>query len=557
MWKMPIPISIYTTFCRHFSSSLPKRPIFTSVPWKYKNQAIKLAQQALTDYLHSTRSLPYSYADQISKNSLVSLSNLVSNIHFTSPTFATSLQKYLRYHPINELEFFYESIGIDYDEVSGFLSNDKFFISEEGSAINVSCVLCDFGFPWNKLGMLYKEEKRVFSMSEEEVKSRLCGLKGFRFSTTSVIGISLAFPFVLRGELSGEIGALFDDLKRVFVDFDLESCVEGNVDAWYEVCRKIRVFYDLGCEKGKVGELMGKSKRIFVDYPVEVLVQKAEFFCKFGVRKEDVGLLLLTKPGILDFQLEGQVISVKGLLKHFGLSAEELKSVAQNYGHVFGRNKMANLPHVMRAMELHEWFFNKIKDGNHQLLASYVMSDPDEDLDEKYRDSLERIQCTRTPMHTMNKLEFLHAIGFGENALTIKVLTDLHGTSSELQERVDCLLRYGIVFSKLCSMIRMMPKILSQKPEILQQKLNYLCEDMKSSLQYLDIFPSFLCFNLENRIKPRHRFHMWLTERGFCKQEYSIASIVATSDKSFVARLHVIHPDAPKLWVDFSHSKAH
>jgi hypothetical protein len=259
----------------------------------------------------------------------------------------------------------------------------------------------------------------------------------------------------------------------------------------------------------------------------------------------------------LDFQLEGQVISVKGLLKHFGLSAEELKSVAQNYGHVFGRNKMANLPHVMRAMELHEWFFNKIKDGNHQLLASYVMSDPDEDLDEKYRDSLERIQCTRTPMHTMNKLEFLHAIGFGENALTIKVLTDLHGTSSELQERVDCLLRYGIVFSKLCSMIRMMPKILSQKPEILQQKLNYLCEDMKSSLQYLDIFPSFLCFNLENRIKPRHRFHMWLTERGFCKQEYSIASIVATSDKSFVARLHVIHPDAPKLWVDFSHSKAH
>lgn len=157
----------------------------------------------------------------------------------------------------------------------------------------------------------------------------------------------------------------------------------------------------------------------------------------------------------------------------------------------------------------------------------------------------------------MNKLEFLHAIGFGENALTIKVLTDLHGTSSELQERVDCLLRYGIVFSKLCSMIRMMPKILSQKPEILQQKLNYLCEDMKSSLQYLDIFPSFLCFNLENRIKPRHRFHMWLTERGFCKQEYSIASIVATSDKSFVARLHVIHPDAPKLWVDFSHSKAH
>ncbi|CAK7347716.1 unnamed protein product [Dovyalis caffra] len=553
---MLIPISICTKLCRHFSSSLPKRPIFTNVPWKYKNLAIKQAQQAVTDYLHSTRSLPYTYADQISKHSLVSLSNLVSNIHFSAPTFATSLQKYLRYHPINELEFFYESIGIDYDEVNGFLSNDKFFISEEGSAMNVSCVLCAFGFPWNKLGMLYKEKKDIFSMSGEEVKSRLCGFKGFGFSNTSVIGICLAFPYVLRGELSEEIGALFDDLKRVFVDFDLGNCVEGNVDAWYEICRKIRVFYDLGCEKGKVGQLLGKSKRIFVDYPEEVLVQKAEYFCKFGARKEDVGFLLLKKPEILNFQLERQVISVKGLLRHFGLSAEELKYTAQNYAHVFGRNKMANLPHVVRAMELHDWFFNKIKDGNHQLLASYAMSDPDEDLDEKYRDCLERIQRTRTPLHTMNKLEFLHAIGFGENALTIKVLSNLHGTDSELQERVDCLLHYGIVFSKLCSMIRMMPKILSQKPEILRQKLNYLCQDMKSSLQYLDIFPSFLCFNLENRIKPRHRFHKCLTEKGFCKREYSIASIVATSDKGFVARLHIIHPDAPKLWLEFSSTKS-
>ena len=35
---------------------------------------------------------------------------------------------------------------------------------------------------------------------------------------------------------------LFNDLKRDFVGFDLGSFVEGNVDARYEICRKIRLF---------------------------------------------------------------------------------------------------------------------------------------------------------------------------------------------------------------------------------------------------------------------------------------------------------------------------
>src|SRR5262249_9540039 len=152
---------------------------------------------------------------------------------------------------------------------------------------------------------------------------------------------------------------------------------------------------DLGIEKGKVGKLMSNRKSIVLDYSLEVLVQKAEYFCRFGVGKEEVGLLLLQKPELMNFDLETPSISVKGLLQHFGLRAKEIKSTAQKYPHVFGRNKMANLPNVMRAMDLHMWFFNKIKDGNRQSLASYAMNDPDEDLDDEFRDGLVRIRASR------------------------------------------------------------------------------------------------------------------------------------------------------------------
>ena len=217
---------------------------------------------------------------------------------------------------------------------------------------------------------------------------------------------------------------------------------------------------------------------------------------------------------------------------------------------------MANLPHVMRALNLHYWLFNKIKDGNHQLLANYALSDLDEDLDKDFKDSLDRIQFSRTPVHTMEKLSFLHGIGFGENSLTMKVLAHVHGTSSDLQERFYCLLSTGIQFSKLCKMIKMTPKVLNQSPETVEQKVNFLCHEMGVSLDYLDIFPAFLCFNLENRIKPRYRFHKLLKEKGLCTRNYSIASIVATGEKSFVARLYRIHPDAPKQWLEnFSYQK--
>ncbi|KAF5732888.1 putative Mitochondrial transcription termination factor family protein [Tripterygium wilfordii] len=559
---MRIPNDLYTTVVRHLgtttAAAAPARlpTSLYKIPSKYKPLAIKEAQQILAEYLHSTRSIPYTYAEYIAQNSLSSINSLISNANlprFSTHTFSKSLVKHFRYHPINEFEFFFESIGIDHGQVRHFLPANKFFFCEDRIILDAAQTLAGFGFPWTKLGSLYKEEVSIFRKDSRELSERLCGFKReYGFTNVTITGICLAFPYVLSadGELNGEIGRLFDDLTMVFVHFDLESCVEGKVDAWLDICRKIKVFYDLGCEKGKMGELMGRNKSLFVDYSEETLLNKAEYFCRFGVTKKDVGLLLLERTELLDFDLEEQVISVLGFLKHLGLSAEELEIVTEKYPYVLGRNKMVNLPHVMRAMNLHNWFFNKIRNGSHLLLGNYVLGYPDEDKDKEYIDTLERIHYSRYAIHTMHKLNVLHGIGFGENWLTVKVLAHMHGTSSELQERVDCLIHSGIVFSKLCMMIKTTPKILNQKPEILERKIIFLCQEMGSSLEYLDTFPAFLNFNLENRIKPRYRFHLWLMEKGLCTKNYSIASMVATSEKSFMDRVYRIHPAALKQWLE-------
>ncbi|XP_054808498.1 transcription termination factor MTEF18, mitochondrial [Prosopis cineraria] len=533
---------------RHLSTSAKLPNIPSS---RYKNLAIREAQKALTEYLHGTSCLPYTYAEHISKSSPLSLASLITKVDFSAVTFSKKFKKFLRYHPINEFEFFFESIGIDYNDVSGLLRSNKFFFSEDRTLLDAAGALSEFGFPWNDLGKLYVESSSIFRSNAGELKSKLLEFKKYGFCNVHVVGICLAFPYVLCGEceVGSESEALLNFLKSVFLDFELATSVEENVNSWYEVCRKIRVFYDLCGDKRRLPELVERNKNIFLEHGEE-LIQKVEYFCRFGVNKEEVAVLLLQAPELLSLNLQKPVINITKLLEYIGLETENLKDVTQNFDHVLGTNKMANLPLVMRALDLHQWFIDKIKDGNHQLLVKYIVSYPDEDRAEEYRSGLEMINASNTPNHTMKKLNLLHSWGFGENALIFDLLAHLHGTSIELQERFDCFLCLGIEHSKLCKMVRMTPKILNQNARSIEQKVTFLCQGMGYSLEYLHRYPGYLLFGLENRIKPRYRFHMWLTEKGLCTKDYSIASIVATSEKAFLARVYKMHPAAPKHWFE-------
>lgn len=491
----------------------------------------------------------------MTKNSVSTLSNLISNIDgsYSTSTFAGSIRKFLRYHPVNEFEFFFESIGIDYSEVNRFLPANKFFFSEDDNVFDAACALSGFGLPWNRLGRLYMEEASIFSKSSKELRSKLGMIKScFGFDNVIVAAICLAFPCVLvrSWELGGEYGALLSDLKMVFVDFDLLSSVDGNVDALYHVCRKIRVFYDLGCRKGELGEILGCNRSVLVDYTEEDLIGKVENFRKFGIRNEEICMLLLHCPEILSFDLDSTEFLVEEFLFRFGLSEDELKSLAKKYPYALGKIRMANLPHVIRAVNLQEWFFNMIRNGNHHLLGDYSLTEHAPKSDNKYQRSLEKHLSAKLRLHTLNKLEFLHEIGYGENSVTIKVLANLHGTGSELRERFNCLIQHGLEFSKVSKMISMAPKVLNQSPDTIDQKVKYLCEEMGDSIDLLYRFPTFLCFDLEKRIKPRYRFHIWLNEKGLTSKIYSIASIVATSERAFLSRIYKIHPTAPKHWLE-------
>ncbi|KAL3615538.1 hypothetical protein CASFOL_041199 [Castilleja foliolosa] len=527
----------------HFSTST--KP-FSKIPWKHRPKAIKDSQKSLTDYLHATRSLPFLYADNIARNSPQSLWKIVSKIPFSPSNFSCSFQKILRYHPINELDFFFESIGLNSDETE---NRTTYFLSEF-KHFDVACALAGMGFPWSKLGLLCKDGFFIFESDPSDLERKFNEIKNaFGFNSVIIISICLAFPRVLH--IDGEMDSLLSDLKILFLDYDLWSSVEGgNVDDVFCICLKIKSFYDLGCEMGKIGELMGRSKTVFIEHTKEDLISKFDFFCKLDVRKDEIGIFLLSRPEIFGFDLGNRVVSVSGFLEQLGLRENELELLQQNYPHVFGNNKVAYLPNVMRSLNLGEWFFEKMRNGYHPLLATCTIVCCPDEFDIHYKESLIRLRTKRTHVHAMKKLNFLHSIGFGENKFAVEALPFLSSSKNHLHQRFDCLLRCGIEYSKLCMIVKLMPKILNQGERSLQKKIEYLCNDIGSSLDYLDVFPGYLCYDLEKRIKPRFKFHKWLMEKGLCQREYSLSTIIACSEKAYVERLFRINRDAAMMWQD-------
>lgn len=146
------------------------------------------------------------------------------------------------------------------------------------------------------------------------------------------------------------------------------------------------------------------------------------------------------------------------------------------------------------------------------------------------------------------KLDFIHSLGFGENRFAVKALSHMHSSRSELQQRFDILLSCGVEYSRLCAILKFAPRVLNQNPGQLEKKIEFFCNEMGASLQYLDVFPGYLCHDLEKRIKPRFRFHKWLKEQGYCKKNYSMATIIASSEKTFIARISRMNHAAAKMW---------
>ena len=60
--------------------------------------------------------------------------------------------------------------------------------------------------------------------------------------------------------------------------------------------------------------MTGRNRSLLMECSEEALVNKTDYFCRFGIGKKKAALLILRNLDVISFDLEKPVISIKGVL---------------------------------------------------------------------------------------------------------------------------------------------------------------------------------------------------------------------------------------------------
>ncbi|KAG6603177.1 Transcription termination factor MTEF18, mitochondrial, partial [Cucurbita argyrosperma subsp. sororia] len=137
-------------------------------------------------------------AENMSRNSPIFLEKLLGRVEHESDI-GRLITRFLRYHPINEFEPFFESVGLQPAEYNVFLPRDLMFLSDDSLLLENYNVLCNYGIERNKIGKIYKEATQIFRYDYGVLVSTLEVYEELGLSQASVVKFVVCSPYPLVG----------------------------------------------------------------------------------------------------------------------------------------------------------------------------------------------------------------------------------------------------------------------------------------------------------------------------------------------------------------------
>ncbi|CAL1371041.1 unnamed protein product [Linum trigynum] len=502
-----------------------------------RREARRKGQAALLEYLHSTRSLQFMYADDISRNSPHFLEKILAKIDYSEKDIGRSITRFLRYHPINEFEPFFESLGLEPNVYSCILPEDMMFLSDDGLLMENYHVLCEYVIPRNKMGKILIEVPEVFRYEHGVLASKFKACEGAGINRSFIAKVIVSSPQFLTGNAIVDFVSLLQVLGKVGISL---SWVEEHLPE--KMC----------CPWSQVLSLIN-------------------LFVKIGYSEQQLCCLIIQHPDIL-FEAD-KTLSVIGFLSKFGTPMNQACSVFFECQVMEVGNFLSNLRQCFvffTEIDMEPLEIGKIVHSQPLLLSSCALK--------KTSTLLSRLKCGKvtlcevilndpfqiknwvigskcTPLGPSDKQsskllkkKFLLDLGFTDNSEKMeKALKLIRGKGSELQDRFDCIVRAGLNKHDVCAMIKSCPHILNQSKEVINLKIHFVANELGYPISVLLMYPKFLVRTAQV-IKLRLSMYDWLREQGLVARTLSFSTVLNSSEKLFVRQYVTIHPRGPEFW---------
>lgn len=281
-----------------------------SVKTRIENQ--RRAQAAMLDYFYITRGLQFLVAESMSKNAPLFNANLLKKLDCdTTPDaaddsaadVALSITRFLRFHPINEFEPFFESLGLKPSEYTHLLPSDKMFLNEDAFLLENYNTFWIYGVGLKQMGKIFKEARVVFGYEKGVLASKIKAFEDLGLSKSFVSRIIVCSPSVLVGDVNVEVAKALEILKTIgvgvdWVDENLSEEDEEESCDWRSMHRVLSLLRDLFLNDSELCELIKKHPRLVFEDSGEWTLFLAGFLTKLGLSKSELSSFFLKFPGI-------------------------------------------------------------------------------------------------------------------------------------------------------------------------------------------------------------------------------------------------------------------
>ncbi|KAG0473904.1 hypothetical protein HPP92_015761 [Vanilla planifolia] len=497
------------------------------------------AQAALTDYLNSTRGIYYTDAEYMSRNSPIFLGKLLEEVEDEEET-DRALRRYLRYHPINEFELFFESIGLKPSEYNPFLPQDLMFLSDEQELMNNCRDLCNYGVARRRVGRIYKEAREVFKYVPGLLKSKLLAYEQLGLSRVIIIKLVVSSPALLVGDANTKMVQLLKELEGIGLPLKWIGghLSDRNVYNWGKMLVLLHFFKDLGLADDELGTLISKHPGFLLDGSGNIMFSMISLLLKMGARKNEILTLLSEFPRIQVGSFAQNLWRAFRFLVEIEMDSNDIQKLILSRTRTLGEIFLKKPSSICTYLNV-----------GTKRLCKLVIEDPQRL--QKYALGLKVLplpSCGNELTSVEEKKKFLYRYGFVENSVELKKAIQLfRGKGDELQERFDFLVKKGLEPSDVLQMLKKAPSLLNQKIFVMEEKLGFLMNSLGYPLSTVVAFPHCILYTTE-RVKLRHFMYHWLLERGKAPPGLALASIVACSEKMFMKRFVNNHPDGPATW---------
>ncbi|CAK7336951.1 unnamed protein product [Dovyalis caffra] len=506
------------------------------------------AQRVLFDYLHCTRSFDFSDAEHISKNSPHFIENLLSKID-NNKNVVRSLNKFLRYNPINEFEPFFESVGLRPSEVPSFLPRRLIYLGDDDMLLENFHVLCNYGIPRSKIGRMYKEATEIFGYNHGMLKLKLEAYEKLGLSKTTVVKLVSCCPSLLIGGIDSEFVRVLERLNRAGLKNDLIGGYLSAKDSynWKRLLDTIDFLDKVSYSEDQLRDLLKMNPVLVFEGSGKKVYLLFGRLLKLGLKVNEVYSLFIQHPQILTSKSVRNLLRAVDILLYIGMGIEDTANIISTQ-----MEHLCSTP-LKGPRTLLKQF--KVKKDS---LCQILMEGPLELflLGSKLKVESSEKLASRGASNKLEKAAFLLRLGYVENSdEMMRALKKFRGRGDQLQERFDCLVQAGLDYNAVSSFVKQAPMVLNQTKDVLEKKIDCLTNFLGYSVDSLVAFPAYLCYDME-RINLRFRMYIWLREKGAAKPKLSLGTILACSDVRFVKYFVDIHPEGPAMWESLRNASA-